>query len=210
MLSLTQRGGPAWSCSSAARPASSASASAASIPLLLQRRRRCSAAAHVAARARPLSAIAAAQWPQRPSLRLRLAGRCHASAAGSGGSADAGAGSDNAAAAAASGHDHQQAGPGGGSAAGGGDAVALPAASPAASETFVTSAGVIEDVEERDARFDYLGETTEGNLHFARRLRRAGGGVADLLFGLRSADGVVKADLGQLRGAVQVGRRWRW
>ncbi|KIZ07124.1 hypothetical protein MNEG_0828 [Monoraphidium neglectum] len=67
-------------------------------------------------------------------------------------------------------------------------------------DTFVTSAGVVQDVEEEDARFDYLGETTEGNLHFVQRLKRAG--VVNL-FGLESLEGIVTTDLESLQGAVQ-------
>jgi hypothetical protein len=51
------------------------------------------------------------------------------------------------------------------------------------------------------AQFDYLGETTEGNLHFVQRMQRSG--VGDL-FGLASLDDVVDADPGRLAGAVSV------
>jgi hypothetical protein len=49
-------------------------------------------------------------------------------------------------------------------------------------------------------QFDYLGETTEGNLHFVQRLKRAG--VVNL-FGLESLADVATTDLEQLQGAVQ-------
>jgi hypothetical protein len=52
-------------------------------------------------------------------------------------------------------------------------------------------------------QFDYLGETTEGNLHFVQRLKRAG--VVNL-FGLESLEGIVTTDLESLQGAVQVSR----
>jgi len=51
------------------------------------------------------------------------------------------------------------------------------------------------------AQFDYLGETTEGNLHFVQRLQRAG--VVNL-FGLTSLDDIVTTGLDSLQGAVQV------
>ena len=51
-------------------------------------------------------------------------------------------------------------------------------------------------------QYDNLGETTEGSLHFAQRLQRAG---VSSLFGLDSLHDVADADTSQLAAAVQVG-----
>ena len=45
-------------------------------------------------------------------------------------------------------------------------------------------------------QFDYLGETTEGNLHVVQRLQRAG--VINI-FGLNSLDAIYTADTEQLQ-----------
>jgi hypothetical protein len=65
-------------------------------------------------------------------------------------------------------------------------------------EEFVTSAGVVHDVDGGDAEFDAFGETTEGSLHFVRRLQA---GVGNL-FGLDAPEGIVTADVGNLSSAV--------
>jgi hypothetical protein len=52
-------------------------------------------------------------------------------------------------------------------------------------------------------QFDYLGETTEGDLHLVQRLKRAG--VINI-FGLHSLDAIYTADTEQLQVILGAGR----
>ncbi len=54
----------------------------------------------------------------------------------------------------------------------------------------------------RAAQFDYLGETTEGNLHLVERLKRAG--VVGGILGLSSLEDIYSVDPKKLRAATQV------
>ncbi|KAF8069710.1 DTX44 [Scenedesmus sp. PABB004] len=67
-------------------------------------------------------------------------------------------------------------------------------------ETFQTAEGVVEEVEEGDAKFDYLGETTEGNLHLVQRLQRDG---MVQVFGLSSLSDILTVPVGDLAAATQ-------
>jgi hypothetical protein len=52
-------------------------------------------------------------------------------------------------------------------------------------------------------QFDYLGETTEGNLHLVQRLKRDG---MVNVFGLNSLEDIVTVPVADLAAATQVGR----
>eukprot|EP00879_Flechtneria_rotunda_P021250 GHRR01022387.1.p1 GENE.GHRR01022387.1~~GHRR01022387.1.p1 ORF type:complete len:407 (+),score=114.76 GHRR01022387.1:166-1386(+) len=67
-------------------------------------------------------------------------------------------------------------------------------------ETFVTAKGLVQEVEEEDAQFDYLGETTEGNLHLVQRLQRDG---MVQVFGLNSLAGALTMPVKELSAATQ-------
>lgn len=67
-------------------------------------------------------------------------------------------------------------------------------------ETFITESGLVEEVEEEDAQFDYLGETTEGNLHLVQRLKRDG---MVNVFGLDSLQDIVTVPVADLAAATQ-------
>jgi hypothetical protein len=53
-----------------------------------------------------------------------------------------------------------------------------------------------------DLQFDYLGETTEGNLHLVQRLKRDG---MVNVFGLNSLEDIVTVPVADLAAATQVG-----
>lgn len=68
------------------------------------------------------------------------------------------------------------------------------------SETFITDQGKVMEIEEENAKVDFLGESTEGNLQLVQRLRNQG--VVDV-FGLRSPDDIYDTELSKLSTKTQ-------
>ncbi|GLC35595.1 hypothetical protein PLESTM_000341200 [Pleodorina starrii] len=74
----------------------------------------------------------------------------------------------------------------------------------ATEETFATSTGVVEPVQEGAAEIDFLGESTEGDLqlHLVDSLRKGKAGVINV-FGMQSLDDIYTLPLGKLKAATQ-------
>lgn len=64
----------------------------------------------------------------------------------------------------------------------------------------MTAEGLVQEVEEEDAEFDYLGETTEGNLHLVQRLKRDG---MVQVFGLEALSDILTVPVADLAAATQ-------
>lgn len=67
-------------------------------------------------------------------------------------------------------------------------------------ETFMTNQGMVEEVQTEDAKPDYFGESTEGNLHLVHRLKADG--VINVL-GLSSPDDFLSVEFDTLQSKTQ-------
>lgn len=72
-------------------------------------------------------------------------------------------------------------------------------------ETFSTEAGVVEAISEDEARVDFLGESTEGNLHIVEETQKPSGmkrGTIDV-FGLSKLEDIYSLPVAKLQSATQ-------